>query len=40
MVSLREGTFTKASALELFLKDTEWLYIKSKVKQAILVSEV
>lgn len=37
MSSLREGTSMKASALEQFLKDTEGLYIKLKVKQASLV---
>lgn len=40
MVSLREeGTFTKASALGIFLKDTEWLYTKAKAKQAVLKSK-
>lgn len=40
MASLREeGTFTKASALGIFLKDTEWLYTKSEAKQAVLKSK-
>jgi hypothetical protein len=29
----------ESSALGIFLKNTKWLYIKSKAKQAILKSE-